>query len=83
MEKCNCWREFDKNRAYCAGTKDLEFCVCSGNQAECDFYEELRARASGTFEAQRVAAISKLQRLGVLDEDDNIAEEFRNVLMKK
>lgn len=83
MEKCNCWRAFDKNRAYCAGTKDLEFCDCRGNQSECDFYEDLRARANGTFEAKRVAAVSKLQRLGVLDEDDNIAEEFRNVLLKK
>jgi hypothetical protein len=30
-----------------------------------------------------VAAVSELQRLGVRDEDGNITEEFRNVLLKK
>jgi hypothetical protein len=83
MEKCNCWREFDKNRAYCAGTKNLEYCTCNGDQVKCDFYEDLRAKASGTYDAHLSMAISKLQRLGVIDEEGNIAEEFRNVLMKK
>ena len=69
--------------AYCHGTKDQEPCYCSGDRCKCDFYAEVRARAAGTFEAEKEAAIAKLQRLGVLDEDCQIAEEFRNILMKK
>ena len=83
-ESCNCWRTIGKpSKGYCAGTKDLEYCDCMGDQSKCDFYADVRARALGTFESEKEAAIVKLQRLGVLDEECQIVEEFRNILMKK
>ena len=83
-EKCNCWRTIGKpSKAYCVGTKDLEYCDCGGDRSKCDFYPDVRAKASGLFEDEVKAAIAKLQRLGVFDEDENIVDEFRNILMKK
>ena len=83
-ESCSCWRTAGKpSKGYCVGTKNLEYCDCQGDRSKCDFYAEVRAKAIGTFDAEKDVAIAKLQRLGVLDEECQIAEEFRNILMKK
>jgi hypothetical protein len=84
VDRCSCWRTMGKpSKAYCTGTKDLDYCSCNGDRTRCDFYATVRAKASGSFEDSVEAAIIKLQRLNVLDEDGNIAEEYRNILMKK
>lgn len=61
-DKCNCYREsqrFAYNKfimkgcmmpySYCNGTKEQDECSCGGDEAKCDFYPEVRARAKKSY----------------------------------
>lgn len=43
MKKCDCWVE---NGQYCNGTKEQELCWCNGDRKKCDFYEDVREKAT-------------------------------------
>ena len=36
---------YDTEFSYCVGTKEQDECSCNGDEAKCDFYPEVRARA--------------------------------------
>ena len=41
-EVCSCFRPGIDHEDRCAGTRELERCVCGGKQAQCDFYPDVR-----------------------------------------
>ena len=59
MDKCKCyqrqryikgWKDsstpiFGEEVGVCLGTKEMEECLCNGNESECDFYNYIKEKA--------------------------------------
>ena len=41
MNICNC---YDPVNMKCNGTRERDYCLCKGNEKDCDFYEEKRSK---------------------------------------
>lgn len=48
MEKCSCYSYDVYRGGICMGTKEREACACLGNEANCDFYPEVREKAASS-----------------------------------
>ena len=58
MIKCPSYVESKVNRGYegrCRATKGYEICRCEGTELQCDFYPQVRARASQMFKHEYIA----------------------------
>lgn len=42
---------------HCNGTKEWDICDCKGDRCKCDFYPEVRTRAKGEYNANKVKKV--------------------------
>lgn len=99
MNTCDCYRlkeqtsycnnTFNTDVGICQGTKELDECSCEGDSARCDFYPEIRKKATrekigkelSTKIADIIIALNSIETSNLSDESikQNIINELFNI----